>query len=132
MLVVPGIFGHLRHLSFSDLVSEDPADALTLGMDLEHDPGGVRTVEPKELFQNIDHKLHGGVIVVEQYHPVQRRLLDLRLRLLYGNAGVGTDRVLLGHGVLYRGRETATQERNNVTSLLLQKQSLESASGRPV
>ena len=50
MLVIARIRGHLCHLSFCNLVSEDPAHALSLGVDLEHDACRRRPVEAEELF----------------------------------------------------------------------------------
>src|SRR5579864_507401 len=81
MLVVARVGRHLRHLSFGDLICEDPAHTLTLGMYLEHDARRGRTVHGEELLQHVDHKLHGSVVIVQQHNPVQRRLFDLRPRL---------------------------------------------------
>ena len=49
MLVIPGVCHHLGHLGFGDLEGKDSADALTLGMYLEHDPCGGGSVEAEEL-----------------------------------------------------------------------------------
>ena len=45
MLVIARVGGHLRHLSFCDLVRKNPAHSLTLGMDLQHDARRGRTVQ---------------------------------------------------------------------------------------
>src|SRR5579872_7193635 len=127
MLMVPRIRGHLRHLSFRDLERKDPADTLTLGVHFEHDARRGRPIEAEELLQHVDDELHRGIVVIQQDHPVKWRLLDLRPRLLDENAGIWTGRVRVGHVFIYRGRESATQACNSGTPLLLQKQSLESA-----
>ena len=78
MLVIACVGRHLRHLSFSDLICEDPADALAASVDLEHDARRARAVESEELFQYVDDKLHGSVVVIEQNHLVEGGLFDLR------------------------------------------------------
>ncbi len=48
----------------------------------------VSPVHPEEPLQHVDDELHRGVVVVEQHHLVQRRLLDLGRGLLHHDAGV--------------------------------------------
>ena len=83
-------------------------------MNLEHDASCGRTIHGEELFQHIDHKLHGSVVIIQEHDPVQWWLFDLRPRLFNDDAGIGADRMRIGHGCLYMGRETATQACQNV------------------
>jgi hypothetical protein len=109
MLVVPRIRRYLCHLSLRDLIGEYPANSLTLGMDLQHDAGGGGPIQGEELFKNVDDKLHGSVIVIEQNHLVKGRLFDLGSGFFDDDAAIGTGGMLIGHRSLYMGRQTATQ-----------------------
>ena len=87
MLMIPRVRRDLRHLSFRDLICEDPAHALTLGMDLEHDACRRGAVQGEELFEHVNDKLHGSVIIVEQHHLVEGGLFDLRPCFFNDDAG---------------------------------------------
>ncbi len=119
MLVIPRVRRHLGDFSFSDLERKYTTHSLTLGMHLQHDARRCRPVQSKELFKHVDDKLHGSVVVIEQNHLVERGLFDLRSGFFDDYAGVGTSGMLIGHGVLYMGRQTATQACDDGPSLLL-------------
>src|SRR5580698_2145594 len=119
MLVIASVGRHLRHFSLCYLIGIYTADSLTLGMDLQHDARCGRSVQTKELFKNVDDKLHRSVVVIEEHHLVQGGLFDLRSGFFDDDAAVGTGGMLIGHGVLYMGRQTATQACDDGPSLLL-------------
>jgi hypothetical protein len=48
-------------------------------MDIKHDLGSVSGRFPKNTLQNIDDKLHGGVVVVMEENPVELRFFDLQV-----------------------------------------------------
>src|SRR5579864_6667254 len=78
MLMPPREFNHLRHLCFRDFIGEDAADAYAVAMHVQHDlhrflPGLV-----EELLENMNHKLHRRIVVVQQQHLIEARPLGLR------------------------------------------------------
>ena len=77
--MVTSVRGHQGYFGFRYLICEHTTDTFALGMHLQHDARRSRAVHPKELFQDIDDELHGGVIVVEQHHLISGRLLRLGL-----------------------------------------------------
>src|SRR6202040_943708 len=64
-----------------------------------HDARRGGTVQGKELFKDVDDKLHGSVVIVEQHHLVEGGLFDLRPGFFNDDAGVGASGMLIGHGV---------------------------------
>ncbi len=54
-------------------------DALLV--DVQHDAGGLVPALVEEPFKHDDDELHGRVVVIQQKHLVQRRLLGLGRRL---------------------------------------------------
>src|SRR5271170_6726228 len=80
MLMLSRIRDHLSHLGLCNLISKDPADALALGMDFQHNPSCFGAVHGKEALQDIDHELHGSVVVVYQHNLIEGRTFELRRR----------------------------------------------------
>ena len=72
----------LRDFRLGNLEIVHAADAFPPGVYLEHYLRSPRPFHAEDRLENIDDKLHWRVIVVEQNHPIQRRLLDLRPRFL--------------------------------------------------
>ena len=89
VLMLARIAGHLRHFGLRDFVCKDSTNPFATSMHFQHDPRGRRPIHGKKSFQHLDHELHRRVVVVEQYHAVQRRLSRLRRCFLYDDAGIG-------------------------------------------
>jgi hypothetical protein len=66
MLVLPGKIHDLRHLGFRDLECVDTALANTMHVYMHHDLRRRIPVLLKKALQNMDHKFHRCVIVVQQ------------------------------------------------------------------
>src|ERR1700694_199298 len=73
---------HLGHLGLRNLISKDPTDSFTLGMHLQHNARCFGAVHCKEALQDIDHELHGSVVVIDQYNLIDWRPLKIRRRFL--------------------------------------------------
>ena len=69
---------YLRDLCFGHFVSIDTAQPHAL---LVHDARGLFPGTIEEMFQDVDDKLHRRVIVIQQKHTVERRLLGPYARL---------------------------------------------------
>src|ERR1700677_454223 len=82
MLMLPRICNYLGHLGFRNLVREDAAHTLSLGVHLEHNPSRLGAVHREEPLQNIHDELHGSIVVVDQHNLIQGRTLDLWRRFL--------------------------------------------------
>ena len=78
--VVAGEVHDLRHLRLRHFESIDPADADALLVDMQHDAGRLLASLAEEPLEHVHDEFHRRVVVVEQQHLVQRRLLGLRLR----------------------------------------------------
>ena len=89
MLVLAGEINHLGNLGLCDFVGIDPADTHTVLMDMQHDGRRLFHVFIEELLNHVHHKLHRGVVVIQDQNLVQRRFFGLRLAT--GNdSGVGS------------------------------------------
>src|ERR1700730_6592470 len=80
MLMLSRVRDHLGHLGLCNLISKDPTNAFSLGMHLQHNASCFRTVHRKETLQDINHELHGSVVVIDQHYLVKGRPLELRRR----------------------------------------------------
>src|SRR5450755_3931435 len=80
MLMLSRVRDHLSHLGLCDLISKDPTDSLTLGMHFQHNASRFGAVHRKETLQDVDHELHGSVIVIDQHNLIEGRTLELRRR----------------------------------------------------
>jgi hypothetical protein len=80
MLMLPGKVHNLAHLRFRYLVCEYPALADAVVMDMEHDAGGTFAIFLEKPLQDVDDEFHGSVVVIQDEHAVEIRLLGLRLR----------------------------------------------------
>ena len=47
-------------------------------MDRQHDLGGLFPAHAEKLLQHLHHKLHRGVVIVQENHSIKRRFLELR------------------------------------------------------
>src|SRR5271169_6300693 len=81
MLMLSRVRDHLSHLGLGDLISKYPADSFTLGVDFQHNASRFGAVHRKETLQDIDHELHGSVVVIDQHNLIERRTLELGCRL---------------------------------------------------
>src|SRR5215813_15126181 len=70
VLVLAGIVHGLRHLGLGNLVGIHAAHAHALLMDVKHDPGRFFAILLKYVLQDVDHELHGSVVVVEHQNLV--------------------------------------------------------------
>src|ERR1700684_3600503 len=80
--MLPRICNHLSHFGLGNLVREYAAHSLTLGMDLQHNPGCFGAIHRKEALQDIHDELHRGIIVVDQHNLIERRSLELGRRFV--------------------------------------------------
>jgi len=72
---------HLRNLSLGHLERIDAADANSVTVNVKHDLHGFLARLGEESLEHMHHEFHRRVVVVEDQHPVKRRLLGLRARL---------------------------------------------------
>ena len=73
---------NLRHLGFRDFEIVHPADAFALGVYLQHDLRRARALHAEDRLEDIHNELHRRKVVIDQYDPEKRRLLEFRSRLL--------------------------------------------------
>jgi len=73
---------YLSHLRLGNFVGENPTDSFALGMDLQHNPSCFGSVHREEPLQDIDHELHGSVVVIDQNYLIERRSFQLGRRFL--------------------------------------------------
>ena len=83
-----GIGLNLRTLGLGHILGVYATNGLTLMVDAQHDLFSVAWVHGKKVLQNPNHKIHGGLIVIEQQHPkpgrtLQQRRLPLLLRMRF-------------------------------------------------
>jgi len=57
-----------RHLRLGDIVRIYPADAETLPVGLKHNSRGGLTVLTEYFLQYLNHKLHSGLVVIQEPH----------------------------------------------------------------
>ena len=76
MLVLPREIHNLLDLGVCDIFRKHPANPDALSMHFEHDLCSPFSVDGKKLLQDVDHKFHRRVIVIQQQHLEQRRRLD--------------------------------------------------------
>ena len=69
----------LRHLGFGNLDGKDAADPNPVIVDMEHDPSRFLPRLVEKMLEHQHDELHRSVIVVQQEHPIHRRLLRFRL-----------------------------------------------------
>jgi hypothetical protein len=67
------------HLGFGHLEVVNAAYAGAVPMHVQHDAGGFVVGLVKNRHQNLHHELHGGVVIIEEDHPVHGRFADLDL-----------------------------------------------------
>lgn len=72
----PGQIDNLLHLAGGNIARVDPADTATLSVYFKHDTHGAFLVHSEDMLQHMDNKIHGGEIVVEQQHLIERRWAD--------------------------------------------------------
>jgi putative hydrolase of the HAD superfamily len=70
-----GEIHHLRNFGFSHFIAEYTDHGQTFFMHHKHQFEGLCVGHAKEPFQHMHHKLHRSVVVIQQQHFVQRRLL---------------------------------------------------------
>ena len=80
MLMLSRVSDHLSYLGLCDFICKDPADPFALGMYLEHNASSLGAVHREKTLQDIDDEFHGGVVVINEYHLVKWRALELRRR----------------------------------------------------
>lgn len=73
----------LRDLRLGNVAAEDTAYPLAVNMYVQHNLSSLVAVHLKKTLQHLDHKIHRGIVIVEQHNPVQRRTLYLRACSLY-------------------------------------------------
>src|SRR5437016_2760715 len=81
MLMPPGKFNDLGNLGFGYLVCEDAANPDPVAVNVQHDLNRLLTRLVEETLQNVNDKLHRGVVVVQQQHLVEAGPLRFGPRL---------------------------------------------------
>jgi hypothetical protein len=81
VLMATGGVDHLSHLGLSDFESEDAADTHAVLVNMQHYTCRVFTRLIEKPLKNVDHELHGRVVVVQEENPIEGRLLRFRLDL---------------------------------------------------
>lgn len=71
--MLPGKGRHLLDLGGGDVFRIDAAHCHPLMMDFEHDLRRAFAAHVKKTLQHDHHKVHGGVVVIEQKHLVEAR-----------------------------------------------------------
>lgn len=94
MLVFARVIIDLNHLGFGDILGVNATHALAQFMHMQHDLGGLLAVVLENRLQNMHHEFHRGVVIVQQHHLEQRRLLELGLGFLQQHRVVV---MLIGH-----------------------------------
>ena len=72
---------HLGNFRLGNFERVDPTHADTLLMDVQHDSRRLFAPLVEEALKDVNHELHGRVVVVEQQHLVERWLLGFGFRL---------------------------------------------------
>src|SRR6266567_412726 len=80
MLMLSRVRDYLSHLGLRNLISKYSANPLPLGVHLQHNASCFGAVHGEEALQNIDHELHGSVVVIDQHNLIEWRPLELRRR----------------------------------------------------
>lgn len=62
---------HLGHLGFGDFVGKHTAFPDTVVMNMQHDAGRFLPVLLEEAFHNVDDKLHGSIVVIQEQHAIE-------------------------------------------------------------
>ena len=70
---------HLRHFCFGHLVGEDATFTDPVMMHMQHDSRRGLTVLVEEALQHMHDEFHRRVVVIEDQHAIEVRLLGLRL-----------------------------------------------------
>ena len=65
MLVAPRQLDHLRHFGLSHLEGINAADADPVPVDVQHNLNRLFAGLGKESLQNMNDKLHGSIVVIE-------------------------------------------------------------------
>ena len=86
MLVFAGESDDLLDLRGGDVFRIDAADPHAFPVDFEHDLSGLFAAHGKERLQHRYDEIHRSVVVVQEYHFVHGRRLDLALLSLEQNA----------------------------------------------
>src|SRR6187551_1133294 len=73
MTVLFGVVHHQRGFGLGDVAAEDAGDAVALAVDIEHHGRSPCFVQMKKLHQDVDHELHGRVVVVVEHDHVLSR-----------------------------------------------------------
>src|SRR3974390_2944240 len=117
MLMLARIRDHLSHLGLCNFISEDATDSFAFGMDLQHNPSCFGAVHREEPLQNIDHELHGSVVVIDQNHLVKGRPFELGRRLLDDQARSFPPSFNITHEwSIYRARLCGLQDMSTAAS----------------
>ena len=74
MLVLLGKIHGLVHFGLGDLVGVYATHSHSFLMNMEHNLGRFVVGLVEEVFQNMNNKLHGRVVVIQHQNPIHRRL----------------------------------------------------------
>src|ERR1700722_18396109 len=110
MLMLSRVRDHLSHLGLCNLISEDATDSFAFGMYLQHNPSCFGTVHGEEPLQDVDHELHGSVVVIDQNYLIQRRSFELGRRFFDDQARSVPPAFKVTHEIsVYRARLSRLQ-----------------------
>ena len=69
-------------LRFCDLPCKGPGMSLPVLMDMQHDPGGLDHRLMKNGLKDMNDKIHGRIVVVQEEYGILRRLLQLQVSIV--------------------------------------------------
>jgi len=72
-----GKVDNLRHFGFRHFVSKDSTFADTALMHMHHDSMRCLVILVEDTFEDIDHEIHRGVVIVEKQNTIEVRPLRL-------------------------------------------------------
>jgi len=112
------ICDHLSYLGLCNFISKDATDSFAFGMDLQHNPSCFGSVHREEPMQDIDHELHGSVVVMDQNNLVKGRPFELGRRLLDDQARSFPPSFNITHEwSVYRARLCGLQDMSTAASV---------------
>ena len=101
----PGQIDNLLHLAGGNIARVDPADTATLSVYFKHDTHGAFMIHPENILQNVNDEIHGGEIVIQQEHLIERWWTQIH-RFSFENSGafLGFSMVSHGHNLRLEGQ----------------------------
>ncbi len=93
----PGQINNLFDFAGRDVAGVDAANTATFGMHFKHDTHGAFMIHPENVLQNVDDEIHGGEIVIQQEHLIERWWTQIH-RFSFENSGAFLGFSVSSHG----------------------------------